>query len=169
MEVVPYKRRINYYETDRMNIVHHSNYPRYLEEARLDYMRQVGIAYDELERKGIIIPVLELHHYYTRSIGFGDIIEVHIKLTKLTAARFRMKYEIYNVETGELERVTDYEERKKEKAEKKEKRQREKNVQKAVIELTQKFGKNAVLKGMNLEEGATTVERNRQIGGHKAE
>ena len=102
MEVVPYKRRINYYETDRMNIVHHSNYPRYLEEARLDYMRQVGIAYDELERKGIIIPVLELHHYYTRSIGFGDIIEVHIKLTKLTAVRFRMKYEIYNVETGEL-------------------------------------------------------------------
>ena len=102
MEIVPYRRRVNYYETDRMNIVHHSNYPRYLEEARLDYMRQVGIAYDELERKGIIIPVLELHHHYTRSIGFGDIIEVHIKLTKLTAVRFRMKYEIYNALTGEL-------------------------------------------------------------------
>ena len=38
----------------------------------------------------------------------------------------------------------------------------------AVLELKKKFGKNAVLKGMNLQEGATTIERNRQIGGHKA-
>ena len=97
-----FKRSVNYYETDRMNIVHHSNYARYLEEARLDYMIQVGIAYDELEKKGIIIPVLELHDEYIRSVGFGDTIEVHIHLIKLTAVRFRMKYEIYNAGTGEL-------------------------------------------------------------------
>lgn len=102
MEVVPYRRKVNYYETDRMNIVHHSNYARFLEEARLDYMRQVGIAYEAMEQKGIIIPVLELHHTFLRSIGFGDTIEVHIHLIKLTAVRFRMKYEIYNSETGEL-------------------------------------------------------------------
>ena len=99
---VPYRRKVNYYETDRMNIVHHSNYARYLEEARLDYMIQVGIAYDELKKKGIIIPVLELHDEYIRSVGFGDTIEVHIHLIKLTAVRFRMKYEIYNAGTGEL-------------------------------------------------------------------
>ena len=99
---VPYRRKVNYYETDRMNIVHHSNYAGYLEEARLDYMIQVGIAYDELEKKGIIIPVLELHDEYIRSVGFGDTIEVHIHLIKLTAVRFRMKYEIYNAGTGEL-------------------------------------------------------------------
>lgn len=99
---VPYRRKVNYYETDRMNIVHHSNYARYLEEARLDYMIQVGIAYDELEKKGIIIPVFELHDEYIRSVGFGDTIEVHIHLIKLTAVRFRMKYEIYNAGTGEL-------------------------------------------------------------------
>lgn len=99
---VPYRRKVNYYETDRMNIVHHSNYARYLEEARLDYMIQVGIAYDELEKKGIIIPVLELHDEYIRSVGFGDTIEVHIHLIKLTAVRFRMKYEIYNAGTGEF-------------------------------------------------------------------
>ncbi|MBP5191993.1 MAG: acyl-CoA thioesterase [Eubacterium sp.] len=99
---LPYRRKVNYYETDRMNIVHHSNYARYLEEARLDYMIQVGIAYDELEKKGIIIPVLELHDEYIRSVGFGDTIEVHIHLIKLTAVRFRMKYEIYNAGTGEL-------------------------------------------------------------------
>ena len=45
---------------------------------------------------------------------------------------------------------------------------REKKIQEAVIEIKKKYGKNAVLKGMNLEEGATTASRNRQIGGHKA-
>lgn len=45
---------------------------------------------------------------------------------------------------------------------------REKNVQKAMIEIKKKYGKNAILKGMNLEEGATTLSRNKQIGGHKA-
>jgi len=100
--VEPFRRKVNYYETDRMNIVHHSNYARYLEEARLDYMIKVGIAYDELEKKGIIIPVLELHDRYIKSIGFGDTIEVHVHITKLTAVRFRVQYEIFNVETGEL-------------------------------------------------------------------
>ena len=53
-------------------------------------------------------------------------------------------------------------------AEKEENRQREKRRQQAVIEIKKKFGKNAILKGMNLEEGATARDRNRQIGGHKA-
>ena len=47
-------------------------------------------------------------------------------------------------------------------------REKERNVQKALLDIKNKYGKNAVLKGMNLEEGATAKERNRQIGGHKA-
>lgn len=46
--------------------------------------------------------------------------------------------------------------------------EREKRIQKTVVELREKYGKNAVLKGMNLQDGATTVSRNKQIGGHKA-
>ena len=46
--------------------------------------------------------------------------------------------------------------------------EREKTIQETVIKIKNKFGKNSVLKGMNLEEGATTTDRNRQIGGHKA-
>lgn len=48
-----------------------------------------------------------------------------------------------------------------------EKEQAEKEVQKAVIDIKSKYGKNAIIKGMNLEKGGTTIERNRQIGGHK--
>jgi acyl-CoA thioester hydrolase len=102
MKTVPYKRKINYYETDRMNIVHHSNYARYLEESRMDFMRQIGISYDDLEEKGIIIPVLELHDNYIKSLTFGDEIEIQISLSKLSAVRFRMKYEIIKVSTGEV-------------------------------------------------------------------
>jgi len=45
---------------------------------------------------------------------------------------------------------------------------REKQMQKAMLEIKKRHGKNAILKGMNLKEGATTIDRNSQIGGHKA-
>ena len=48
-----------------------------------------------------------------------------------------------------------------------EKEQSEKRIQKAMLQIKDKYGKNAIIKGMNLEEGGTTIERNRQIGGHK--
>ena len=63
---------------------------------------------------------------------------------------------------------TDYEALQKEREEKERILEREQKMQKAVLEIQKKFGKNAILKGINLEEGATAVERNRQIGGHKA-
>ncbi|NCC43343.1 MAG: DNA methylase [Clostridia bacterium] len=68
----------------------------------------------------------------------------------------------------QLDLFTDYEALKKEQEEEEEKRQRERKMQEAMLDIKKKFGKNAILKGMNLEEGATTIDRNRQIGGHKA-
>ena len=69
----------------------------------------------------------------------------------------------------QLDFYTDYEALERQKAEEEERLFREKNMQKALIGIKKKYGKNAVLKGMNLEEGATTVERNGQVGGHRAE
>ncbi len=97
-----YVRVINYYETDQMHVVHHSNYARYLEEARLHLMDQIGLSYDNLEKMGIIIPVLELHDYYIKSITYGDIIEIRPTITKLSSVRFVLKYEIYKSGTDEL-------------------------------------------------------------------
>ncbi len=67
----------------------------------------------------------------------------------------------------QLDLFTDYEKIEREKTARKEAESREHSVQEAVISIHKKFGKNALLKGMNLEEGATTIERNGQIGGHK--
>ena len=72
-------------------------------------------------------------------------------------------------EQGEqLDLFTDYEALEKQRADQSEKLAREKNMQKAMLSIKKKYGKNAVLKGMNLEDGATTVERNGLVGGHKA-
>ena len=101
-ETESYTRVINYYETDQMHVVHHSNYARYLEEARLHLMDQIGLSYEKLEEMGIIIPVLELHDYYIKSITYGDIIEIKPTITKLTSVRFMLKYEIFRSGTDEL-------------------------------------------------------------------
>lgn len=63
---------------------------------------------------------------------------------------------------------TDYEAEAQKRKEEQAELEREKRMQQAVLNIKKKFGKNAILKGMNLQEGATTMERNNQIGGHKA-
>lgn len=102
MKLESYVRVVNYYETDQMQVVHHSNYARYLEEARLHLMDQVGLSYDKLEEMGIIIPVLELHDYYTKSITYGDVIEIKPTIIKLSPVRFTLKYVIFRSGTDEI-------------------------------------------------------------------
>ena len=97
-----YVRVVNYYETDQLQLERHSNYARYLEEARLHLMDQVGLSYDKLEEMGIIIPVLELHDYYTKSITYGDVIEIKPTIIKLSPVRFTLKYEILRSGTDEV-------------------------------------------------------------------
>ena len=77
-----YPRSINYYETDKMGIVHHSNYIRFFEEARLAFMRQVGMDYRNLEEMGIVIPVTFARGKYLVPLRFEDEIEIHTRLTK---------------------------------------------------------------------------------------
>ena len=60
MNRTPYRRRVQYYETDRMGIVHHSNYIRWFEEARTDFLRNNGIVYSDLEQSGVMIPVVNV-------------------------------------------------------------------------------------------------------------
>ena len=74
MQFKRYSRRVNYYETDQMAIVHHTNYIRMFEEARLDMMEQGGIPYDAIERMGIIIPVVDVYAKYHSSLkGTGEL------------------------------------------------------------------------------------------------
>lgn len=92
-----------------------------------------------------------------------------IRRVNVTAARVLLEREAAKDEVFEqLELFTDYSCLEQEREKEKKEREKEKRVQQAVLDIQKKFGKNAVLKGMNLEKGATTRERNGQIGGHKA-
>ena len=68
----------------------------------------------------------------------------------------------------QLDLFTDYAAREEQRKEEEREYAREKKMQQAVLDIQKKYGRNAILKGMNLQEGATTMERNGQIGGHKA-
>ncbi len=102
MEFVPYRHKVQYYETDAMRIVHHSNYIRFMEEARCDLMEQMGYPYGRLESMGFGIPVLGVSCDYIHMSRFGDILVIGVEVTKLSPTRMTIAYEIRDDATGEL-------------------------------------------------------------------
>lgn len=90
-----YNRKINYYETDKMAIVHHSNYIRFFEEARLDMMDQFDLNYRKMEDMGIIIPVMSVDCKYIVPLCFDDEVKIHTKIIKFDGIKMEIAYEIY--------------------------------------------------------------------------
>lgn len=102
---------------------------------------------------------------------FDRIVDEKLLVRRLSmaAAHVIPEEEAQNeIQFEQLDLFTDYAALQKEQEKQEAELERERKMQKAVLEIKKKFGKNAVLKGMNLEEGATARDRNRQIGGHKA-
>ncbi|MBQ5382752.1 MAG: thioesterase family protein, partial [Ruminococcus sp.] len=76
----------NYYETDQMGVVHHSNHIRYFEEARLDFMRTIGCDAAEMEKDGIIIPNVDAYAKYEKPVRFADRVSIAVRLVKFSGA-----------------------------------------------------------------------------------
>ncbi len=102
---------------------------------------------------------------------YGQIVDPCLLVHRITVTANHVVKEGQDIPQAEFEQMdlfTDYEARDRKRAEEEEALEREKRMQEAVLSLKKKYGKNAVLKGMNLEKGATAIQRNSQIGGHKA-
>ena len=102
---------------------------------------------------------------------FDRIIDKRLTSRRINVVACRVIPETEIAAESEVEQLdffTDFEEKQAERERENTALKRENNMQKAIIELKNKYGKNAVLRGMNLEEGATTISRNKQIGGHRA-
>ena len=97
-----YSRLVNYYETDQMGIVHHSNYIRYFEEARLYWMDEIGLSYSGLEKRGLIIPVTFVDCQYKQPVHFGDMICISVRIVKFDGLKMEFAYEVSAETTGEL-------------------------------------------------------------------
>lgn len=100
-----YIHKVQYYETDQMQVAHHSNYIRWMEEARTDYLDSVGVSYAEMERRGIISPVLTVSCQYHTMTRYGERVQVETRLTEMGNVRYRLAYRIVDAETGELRAV----------------------------------------------------------------
>lgn len=93
---------VQYYETDQMAIVHHSNYIRWFESARIDFLSKMGIPYDKMEEAGIISPVLSVDCQYRQMTRFGETVAITPVLSSYNGVRYVVTYEIRNKETGVL-------------------------------------------------------------------
>lgn len=97
-----YERKINYYETDRMGVVHHSNYIRYLEEARTEWLEVLNMPFDLLEKNKITIPVLGVNCTYKYHVTFGDTILIKTYAKEYTGVRMTIGYEVTDKKNGNI-------------------------------------------------------------------
>lgn len=91
-DIKPYVREVRYYECDRMGVTHHSNYIRFMEEARIDWMDQLGYGFEKMEAEGIVSPVISLTCNYKRPTTFKDRIVIEVKVDTLSALKIGFRY-----------------------------------------------------------------------------
>ena len=96
MTTVPYVHEIKYYETDRMGITHHSNYIRFMEEARIDFLKQLGWDYAKLEEMGIVSPVTKVDCQYKVPTTFGDELRITVLVKECSGIRIQFLYTMKN-------------------------------------------------------------------------
>lgn len=97
-----YIHKVKYYETDKMGVTHHSNYIRWMEEARVDYLDKIGFSYAKLEESGIISPVIGVECDYKISTRFDEEVAITARVEEFKGVRLIIKYTMSNVKTGEL-------------------------------------------------------------------
>ena len=102
MEIKPYRRKANYYETDQMGIIHHSNYIRWFEEARIDFMEQMGYSYRRMEEEGVASPVLAISCNYKAMVRFGDEVIIKVSVSEFTGVKMIIKYEVTDAKTDKV-------------------------------------------------------------------
>lgn len=95
-----FERRINYYETDKMGIVHHSNYIRFLEEARCFFLDKIGLPYSLLEENGIMIPVLNVNVAYKHHVTFDDVLLIKVFVKEFNGIKMVVSYDVTDKKTG---------------------------------------------------------------------
>ena len=101
-EITPYIHHAQYYETDRMGIIHHSNYIRWMEEARIDFLSKIGYSYNRMENEGITSPVISVSCEYKSTVRFGDAVEIKTSLTEYNGVKMKLRYVMTNLTDGKI-------------------------------------------------------------------
>lgn len=96
-----YIRKVHYHETDKMGITHHANYIKWMEEARIDFLDQIGYGYARLERDGIISPVIGVECQYQHPTTFDDIVCIRVRVEEFKGVKLVIGYTMTNQAAGE--------------------------------------------------------------------
>lgn len=96
------KITVRYAETDQMGIAHHSNYAIWFEAGRTDLIKASGMTYSEMERHGVIVPLVSLECHYKKAAFYEDALTVTSRLTKVTNTKLVFEYQVFRDNTGEL-------------------------------------------------------------------
>lgn len=95
-----YIHKVNYYETDKMGITHHSNYIRFMEEARMSFLSAIGYPMTRLEAEGITSPVVSVSCEYKHPTTYSDEIEIEVTPVQYTGAKLTLSYVMRFAATG---------------------------------------------------------------------
>lgn len=93
-----YEHTVQYYETDKMGITHHSNYIRWMEEARVDFLSGIGWDYAKLESMGIVSPVVSVECRYKTTSTFSDVIRISVSVEEFKGVKLKLGYLMTNEE-----------------------------------------------------------------------
>ena len=91
-----YKHTVHYYETDRMGFTHHSNYIRWMEEARIHFFDQLGWSYQKFEDEGVISPVTAIECKYKQTTTFPENVYVAVAVDALRGLKLKLRYTMTN-------------------------------------------------------------------------
>lgn len=91
-----YSHTVKYYETDRIGFTHHSNYIRWMEEARIDFMDQLGWSYQRFEDEGLISPVTAVECKYKKTTTFPETVTIEVSVEEFRSIKLRIKYLMKN-------------------------------------------------------------------------
>ena len=92
--------RVLYADTDMMGVVYYGNYGKFFEMGRTEMIREMGMPYIELEKKGIVMPVYSLESRYKNVLRYDELITIETTVKKLPAARMEFFHKIYNEDGG---------------------------------------------------------------------
>ena len=103
MSLISYQTqvRVRYKDTDQMGIMHHSNYIVLYETARTEWLRDMGLTYAEIERRGVMSPIIEVQSRYHYPAFYDEVLTVKVMMDEMPAARLNISSEVYN-EAGRL-------------------------------------------------------------------
>src|SRR5690625_4909917 len=87
--------RVRYQETDQMGVVHHANYINWFEVGRTEWLRASGTDYRQIEEKGLLLPVLQVHCKYKQPARYDDLVRIQARMIEYSGVKLTFAYEVY--------------------------------------------------------------------------